>query len=64
MHVALQKLAQLDPRQARIVDLRAFAGLNIPDTAEVLGVSETTVSRSWASAKAWLYRELKRSPTS
>ncbi len=57
---ALQQLAELDERQARIVELRAFVGLSLVETAEVVGVSEATVSRSWASAKAWLFRELGR----
>jgi RNA polymerase sigma factor (TIGR02999 family) len=55
---ALQRLAALDPRQARIVELRYFAGLSIEQTAEAVGVSPATVKRDWVSAKAWLQREL------
>jgi RNA polymerase sigma factor (TIGR02999 family) len=58
---ALQSLAQLDPRQARMVELRFFVGLSIKSTAEVLGISTATVSREWDLARAWLRRELKRS---
>ena len=57
---ALKDLARLDRRQSRIVELRFFGGLTIPETAEVLGVSEITVSREWTSARAWLTRELRR----
>ncbi len=57
---ALRDLAALDPRQGRIVELRAFAGLSLRQTAAALEVSEATVSRDWASAKAFLYRRLKR----
>lgn len=55
---ALSALAELDPEQARLVELRYFAGLSIPDTAAALGVSEATVKREWATARAWLRREL------
>lgn len=55
---ALQRLAALDSRQARIVELRYFAGLSIEQTAESLGISPATVKRDWLSAKAWLQREL------
>lgn len=57
---ALKDLARLDERQARIVELRAFVGLSIEEAATVMEVSVATVSRSWASAKAWLFRELGR----
>ncbi len=60
---ALTALAALDPRQSRIVELRAFAGLSLKETAECLEVSEATVSRDWAMAKAWLYRQLTFQPT-
>jgi RNA polymerase sigma factor (TIGR02999 family) len=56
----LNALAEMDPQQARIVELRFFAGLTIEDTAEVLGISPATVKRDWAMAKAWLFRELSR----
>ena len=57
---ALRTLSQIDPQQGRIVELRFFTGLSIEETAEVLGVSESTVKRDWVSAKAWLFRELSR----
>jgi len=55
---ALKRLAELDPQKARLVDLRYFAGLSIPEAAEVLGVSTATVGREWAIARMWLRREL------
>lgn len=55
---ALEKLAALDERQAKMVTMRFFAGLTVDETAEALGVSEKTVKRDWAVAKAWLHREL------
>jgi len=58
---ALNSLAEMDPQQSRIVELKFFAGLSIEDTAEVLGVSASTVKREWMTARAWLYRELDRS---
>ncbi|KAA6459135.1 sigma-70 family RNA polymerase sigma factor [Acidobacteria bacterium AB60] len=57
---ALEDLAQIDPQQTRVVELRFFSGLTIEDTAQVLGISESTVKRDWNTAKAWLYRELDR----
>ena len=56
---ALQRLEKLDARQARVVELRYFAGLSIPETAEALGISPATVKREWAAARAWLYREMQ-----
>ncbi len=55
---ALNRLAEKEAHLAKIVELRFFSGLSVPETAEVLGVSESTVKRDWAMAKAWLYREL------
>jgi len=55
---ALTRLATLDPEQARIVELRFFAGLSIEDTAEALNMSPATLKRRWALARAWLFREL------
>jgi RNA polymerase sigma factor (TIGR02999 family) len=55
---ALANLRKIDPRQEKIVELRFFAGLSIEDTSEVLQLSPATVKREWATAKAWLYREL------
>jgi RNA polymerase sigma factor (TIGR02999 family) len=57
---ALHSLAKLDERQSRMVELRFFGGLSIEETSEVLGVSAPTVKREWASARAWLYREISR----
>ncbi len=56
---ALDRLAVFDERQARVVELRFFAGLNVEETAAVLDVSSKTVKREWAVARAWLYAELK-----
>ena len=61
VHVALERLAALDPEQARLVELRYFGGLTIEETAGVLGVSPATVKREWAIARAWLRRELSAS---
>jgi RNA polymerase sigma-70 factor, ECF subfamily len=57
---SLTRLEKMDVRQARIVELRYFGGLTVEESAQVLGVSPTTIRREWASAKAWLYRELKK----
>jgi RNA polymerase sigma-70 factor (ECF subfamily) len=59
LHEALEKLAALDPKQARVVELRYFSGLTIEETAEALGISTATVKREWAFARAWLQRELR-----
>jgi len=55
---ALARLARLDPRKARLVELRYFAGLSIPECATALGISQATVGRDWAVARIWLRREL------
>ncbi len=55
---ALTRLAGIDPEKSRIVELRFFAGLNVDETAAVLGVSPRTVKRKWRFARAWLYREI------
>jgi RNA polymerase sigma factor (TIGR02999 family) len=55
---ALDRLAALDPRQARVVELRYFGGMTVDEAARVLGVSEKTVKRDWSIARAWLRREL------
>ena len=57
---ALLRLAEFDPQQARLVELRFFGGLSIGETAGVLGISPATVKRNWNVAKAWLARELRR----
>jgi RNA polymerase sigma-70 factor (ECF subfamily) len=59
----LGRLAELDPEQARIVELRFFAGLSVEETAEVMGISSSTVKREWRLAKAWLDRELATAKT-
>lgn len=55
---ALVELAELDPRKARIVELRFFGGLSVEETAAFLDISPATALREWNKAKAWLYREL------
>jgi RNA polymerase sigma-70 factor, ECF subfamily len=60
---ALNDLAKLDPQQSRIVELRFFGGLSIDETAEIVGVSPSTVKREWATARAWLRREVRRAET-
>jgi RNA polymerase sigma factor (TIGR02999 family) len=57
---ALARLAVLDPQKAQLVELRYFAGLSIPESAEALGVSTATIGREWAIARMWLRRELDR----
>jgi RNA polymerase sigma factor (TIGR02999 family) len=59
LDAALDKLAALDAGQARLVELRFFAGLSVDETAQVLGVSTATVKRSWSSARAFLRREME-----
>jgi RNA polymerase sigma factor (TIGR02999 family) len=60
---ALTALARIDPRGARIIELRFFSSLTIEETAEVLDVSTGTVKRDWNAARAWLYREMKQEPS-
>ena len=60
---ALKSLATMDAQQSRVVELKFFGGLTVEDTAEVLGVSPSTVKRDWTTARAWLFRELNRSAT-
>jgi len=57
---ALMDLSRFDPQQSRIVELRFFAGLTIDETAEVLGISESTVKRDWIMAKTWIVRALSQ----
>jgi RNA polymerase sigma-70 factor (ECF subfamily) len=57
---ALERLAAIDPRQSRLIELRFFVGLNVDEAAEVMGISPVTIKREWRSAKAWLHRELGR----
>ncbi|MBM4112279.1 MAG: RNA polymerase subunit sigma, partial [Phycisphaerae bacterium] len=55
---ALSRLARLEPRLARTVELRYFGGLSVDETAEAIGVGTATVKRDWTLARAWLHREL------
>ena len=57
---ALSRLSALDPRQGQVVELRCFGGLTIEETADAVGLSQTTVKEEWRLAKAWLHRELRR----
>jgi len=59
LNEALDELAKLDPRKARVVEMRYFAGLSLEETAEVLNISLMTVRRDWRAAKAWLFRRMK-----
>jgi RNA polymerase sigma factor (TIGR02999 family) len=56
---ALVQLFEVDPRQAQIVELRYFGGLNVNETAEVLALSPSTVKREWRLARLWLYQEIR-----
>ena len=58
LDAALEKLAALDPQQAKIVELRYFGGLTVEEAAEALGISPATVKRHWTIARAWLRKEL------
>jgi RNA polymerase sigma factor (TIGR02999 family) len=60
---ALTTMAQMDPRKAKVIELRYFGGLSLVETAEALEISLMTVRRDWRAAKAWLYRELRNSIT-
>jgi len=60
---AIERLEEVDPQQARVVEVHYFGGLSIEQTAEALGVSARTVDRDWAMAKAWLRRALSRRAT-
>jgi RNA polymerase sigma factor (TIGR02999 family) len=55
---ALERLAEIDEQQSKIVELRFFSGLTVEETAEVLAISPATVKRDWSVAKAWLHREI------
>jgi RNA polymerase sigma factor (TIGR02999 family) len=60
LNTALEVLARMNPRQAVMVESRFFGGLDVPETAALLNVSEATVLRDWRAAKAWLTHELRR----
>src|SRR5271169_1032538 len=59
---ALNALAEVDPRQSRVVELRFFAGLSLEEISEVMEIGTATVQRDWTAARAWLYREISRRP--
>jgi len=59
---ALAALSKIDPRKARVVEMRYFGGLSVDESAEVLGISSETVMRDWKMAKVWLFRELTATP--
>ncbi len=59
LDAALEELAALDARQARIVELRFFGGLSVEEAADILAVSPTTIKREWATARAWLFRAVQ-----
>ena len=60
LDAALERLAALDDRQAKIVELRFFGGLSVEETGAVLTLSPTTIKREWATARVWLFREIQR----
>jgi RNA polymerase sigma-70 factor, ECF subfamily len=64
LHEALDRLFQLDPQLARIVELRFFGGLTVEEAAEVLSISTATIKRAWRMAKAWLRCEMEKSDES
>jgi RNA polymerase sigma factor (TIGR02999 family) len=55
---ALQELSRLDERQSKIVEMKFFGGLSVPEISEVLGLSHSTVERDWATARVWLHRQM------
>jgi RNA polymerase sigma factor (TIGR02999 family) len=59
LHEALDLLSEKDPMKAELVKLRYFVGLSIPEAAEILGISASSVDRQWAYARAWLHQQLK-----
>jgi RNA polymerase sigma factor (TIGR02999 family) len=60
---ALDRLAEMDERQGKIVELRFFAGLSIEETSEVMSLSPASIKREWQTARAWLFREMTRTPS-
>jgi len=59
---ALKALAEIDPRQSQVVELRFFAGLSLEEISEAMEIAPATVQRDWTAARAWLYREISRNP--
>lgn len=64
LHNALKRLEAVDERAARVVECRFFGGMTVEETAEALSVSPATITRSWRTARAWLFGELQRDPFS
>ena len=62
LDMALGELSSLDPRKARVAELRFFGGLSLEETGQVLGTSLATTMRDWQAARAWLFRRLTRPP--
>lgn len=62
LHEALERLAEIDPQRAELVELRYFGGLTIDETAELLGSSPATVKRNWDVARGWLFRAMSTAP--
>jgi RNA polymerase sigma-70 factor (ECF subfamily) len=60
LDTALEALAEVDPQQAKLIELRFFGGLTVEESDEVIGISPATVKRDWSMAKAWLYREMAK----
>src|SRR5207249_9530850 len=60
LDAALEQLARLQPRQALVIESRFFGGLDVAESAELLGASEATILRDWRAAKAWLAPQLRR----
>lgn len=63
LHLALERLEQLDARTAKVAELRLFAGATVPEIAEALDISARTVDNEWATARMWLVRALSDDPT-
>ncbi len=61
---ALEELSRIDARQAKIVEMKFFGGLSAPDISKILGLSRITVDRDWATARAWLHRQMSRTALS
>jgi RNA polymerase sigma factor (TIGR02999 family) len=59
---ALNELARIDERQAKIVEMKFFGGLSAPEISQVTGLSRATVDRDWATARVWLHRQISRTP--
>jgi RNA polymerase sigma factor (sigma-70 family) len=62
LHEALKHLEQLNPRQAKVVELRYFAGLSVEEIAGILKISPRSVKSDWALARIWLFKEIRESP--